>query len=40
MFEREVNPEKIKKAEFVVAIPSYNEADSIAFPVHQADKGI
>ncbi len=40
MFEREVNPEKIKKAEFVVAIPSYNEADSIAFPVQQADKGI
>jgi len=40
MFEHEVNPENIKKAEFVVAIPSYNEADSIAFPVQQADKGI
>ncbi len=40
MFEHEVNPENIKKAAFVVAIPSYNEADSIAFPVQQADKGI
>jgi len=40
MFERDVNPDNIEKAEFVVAIPSYNEADSIAFPVQQADKGI
>jgi len=40
MFEPEVNPENIKKATFVVAIPSYNEADSIAFPVKQADEGI
>lgn len=40
MFEHEVNPENIKKAAFVVAIPSYNEADSIALPVQQADKGI
>ncbi len=40
MFEHEVNPENIKKAAFVVAIPSYNEADTIAFPVQQADKGI
>ena len=40
MFEPEVNPENIKKAAFVVAIPSYNEADSIAFPVQQADQGI
>ena len=40
MFEPEINPENIKKAEFVVAIPSYNEVDSIAFPVQQADKGI
>jgi glycosyltransferase involved in cell wall biosynthesis len=40
MFEHEVNPENIKKATFVVAIPSYNEADSIAFPVQQADQGI
>jgi glycosyltransferase involved in cell wall biosynthesis len=40
MFEHEVNPENIRKAAFVVAIPSYNEADSIAFPVQQADQGI
>ncbi|HUU39895.1 MAG TPA: glycosyltransferase [Desulfatiglandales bacterium] len=40
MFEPEVNPKNIKKAAFVVAIPSYNEADSIAFPVQQADQGI
>jgi hypothetical protein len=40
MFEHEVNPDNIKKAAFIVAIPSYNEADSIAFPVQQADQGI
>ncbi|MBW2003285.1 MAG: glycosyl transferase [Deltaproteobacteria bacterium] len=40
MFEHEVNLDNIKKATFVVAIPSYNEADSIAFPVQQADQGI
>ncbi|MBC8417319.1 MAG: glycosyltransferase [Pseudomonadota bacterium] len=39
-FESEVNPEKIKKAEMVVCIPSYNEADSIGYPVTQADKGL
>ncbi len=36
----EINPEKIKSAEIVVAIPSYNEADSISFPVTQADEGL
>jgi len=40
MFEHEVNPDNITKATFVVAIPSFNEADSIAFPVQQADQGI
>jgi glycosyltransferase involved in cell wall biosynthesis len=40
MFESEVNPENIKKADFVVAIPSYNEADSIALPVQQANRGV
>lgn len=40
MFEQEVNPDKIREAEFIVAIPSYNEADSIAYPVKQADEGI
>ena len=39
-FENEVNPEKIKKAEVVVCIPSYKEADSISYPVIQADKGL
>ncbi len=36
----EINPQNIKEAEVVVAIPSYNEADSISFPVTQADKGL
>ena len=39
-FESEVNPEGIKRAEMVVCIPSYNEADSISYPVAQADKGL
>ncbi len=39
-FENEVNPEKIKKAEMVVCIPSYKEADSISYPVIQTDKGL
>ena len=40
MFESEVNPEGIKTAELVVAIPSYNEADCIDFPTTQASEGI
>lgn len=36
----ENNPEKIKKAEIVVGIPSFNEADSIAFVTKQVDKGL
>ena len=40
MFENEINPEKIKKAELVVCIPSYNEADSISYPAQQASKGL
>ena len=36
----EINPEGVKEADIVVAIPSYNEADSISFPVTQADKGL
>jgi len=36
----EINPEKITSAEIVVAIPSYNEADSISYPVIQADEGL
>ncbi len=34
------NPENVSGAELVVGIPSYNEADSIAFPVEQAALGI
>ena len=40
MFESEVNPDNITKADLVVSIPSYNEADSIAFPTQQAGIGI
>ncbi len=40
MVEMEANPEKIKKAELVVSIPSYNEADSISFPTQQASEGL
>lgn len=40
MFESEVNPEGIKTAELVVAIPSYNEADCIDFPTTQASEGV
>ncbi|MFP4085167.1 MAG: hypothetical protein ACLFUL_00095 [Desulfobacteraceae bacterium] len=40
MFKKEINPENIKRAEMVVCIPSYKEADSISYPVIQADKGI
>ena len=39
-FEPEVNPEKITKTEIVVCIPSYNEADAIAYPTTQADQGL
>ena len=39
-FQTEINPDGIKKAELVVCIPSYNEADSIAFPITQADQGL
>lgn len=39
-FEREVNPQSIEKAEMVVCIPSYKEADSIAYPITQADQGL
>ncbi|MFC1889122.1 glycosyltransferase [Thermodesulfobacteriota bacterium] len=34
------NPEKVKDAEIVVGIPSYKEADSIAFPTDVASRGI
>ena len=40
MFEEEVNPEKVEKVDLVVSIPSYNEADSISYPVKMADEGL
>jgi len=36
----EENPHNITQAEIVVGIPSYNEAECIAFPTEQADKGL
>jgi glycosyltransferase involved in cell wall biosynthesis len=39
-FETELNPQNIKKADMVVCIPSYNEADSISYPTTQADQGL
>ncbi len=39
-FESEINPSGIKKVEMIVCIPSYKEADSIAFPTTQADEGL
>ena len=40
MFEKEVNPDKMEKADLVVCIPSYNEADSISYPTQQASEGL
>ena len=40
LFEAEIKPDNIKKAEIVVCIPSYNEGDSIDYPATQADKGL
>ncbi len=40
VFEKEANPENIKRAKLVVCIPSYKEADSIAYPVSRADEGL
>ena len=34
------NPDKVKKAEIVVGIPSYREADSIGFVVKMVDEGL
>ena len=35
-----INTSKIRKADLVVGIPSYNEADNIDFVVKQIDKGL
>ena len=40
MFESEVNPDNIERADLIVSIPSYKEADSISYPTIQASLGI
>ncbi|MCK4525598.1 MAG: glycosyltransferase, partial [Candidatus Andersenbacteria bacterium] len=35
-----INPDKIKQADLIVGIPSYNEADNIANVVKQVDRGL
>jgi len=40
MFEREENPRGVTKADIVVGLASYNEADSIAYPTQQASLGL
>ncbi|NOQ68478.1 glycosyltransferase [Patescibacteria group bacterium] len=35
-----VNPDKVKQADLIVGIPSYNEADNIANVVKQVDRGL
>ena len=34
------NPEKVKKADFIVGIPSFNESDSISYPTKMASQGL
>jgi glucosylglycerate synthase len=40
MFEREVNLRNVTKADVVVGLASYNEADSIDYPTKQASLGL
>ena len=40
MFTAEVNPDHVTEAEIVVSIPSYNEAENIAFPTAKAADGL
>lgn len=40
MFEREENPQNVTRADIVVGLASYNEADSIAYPTTQAGIGL
>ena len=35
-----LNPNKVKRADIVVGIPSYNEADGISFPTRMASEGL
>jgi glycosyltransferase involved in cell wall biosynthesis len=34
------NPERVDQADIIVGIPSYNEADSIAYPTDMANRGL
>ena len=40
MYAPEVNPDGITRADIVVGIPSYNEADNIAYPTSKASEGL
>ena len=40
MFVEEVNPDNVTSAEVIVSIPSYNEANNIAFPTAKASEGL
>ncbi len=35
-----INPSGVKEADIIVGVPSYNEADSIAYPVDMASRGL
>ena len=40
MQSQEINPDQITEADIIVSIPSYNEADNIAFPTTKASEGL
>jgi len=40
MYEREVNRKNVTEADIVVCLPSYKEADNIAFPAKVASEGL
>ena len=40
MFEYEINPCKVKEAEIVVGLASFNEEDNIAYPTEQVSIGL
>ena len=40
MFVEEVNPDNVTSADIIVSIPSYNEADNIAYPTTKASEGL
>lgn len=35
-----LNPDKVRKADIVIGIPSYNEADAISYPTKIASEGL